>query len=170
MKKTIKSLIFRKMEGDEHTEKSMPYFWMGRTCVIRILVLTFKLLLLTLWPGRTFWGNDMSIFKCSYSGPTTSFLEIYSRTEFKKRYKKVICLRMGFQVAQLGKNLPANAGDAKDAGSISGSGRFPGEQVATHSCVLAWKIPWQRSLVGYSPCDHRVRHAWAHVSTHAWGC
>ena len=83
----------------------------------------------------------MSIFKCSYSGPTTSVLEIYSRTEFKKRYKKVICLRMGFQVAQLGKNLPANAGDAKDAGSISGSGRFPGEQVATHSCVLAWKIP-----------------------------
>ena len=25
------------------------------------------------------------------------------------------------------KNLPANAGDARDAGSIPGSGRFPGE-------------------------------------------
>lgn len=48
MKKTIQSLIFGKMEGDEHTEKSMPYSWMGRTCVIRILVLTFKLSLLTL--------------------------------------------------------------------------------------------------------------------------
>ena len=50
-------------------------------------------------------------------------------------------LEDGFRVAQLVKNLPANAGDAKDAGSISGSGRSPGERMATHSCVLAWKIP-----------------------------
>ena len=30
------------------------------------------------------------------------------------------------QVAQVVKNLPANAGDAKDMGSIPGLGRFPG--------------------------------------------
>ena len=36
-------------------------------------------------------------------------------------------LEDGFRVAQLVKNLPANAEDAKDAGSISGSGRSPGE-------------------------------------------
>ena len=30
------------------------------------------------------------------------------------------------QVAPVVKNLAANAGDAKDAGSIPGSGRFPG--------------------------------------------
>ena len=95
------------------------------------------------------------------------FWKFTSRTKFKKRYKKVICLRMGFRVAQLVKNLPANAGDAKDAGSISRSGRSPGEWMATHSCVLAWKIPWQRSLVGYSPWDHRVRHDWAHMSMQA---
>ena len=25
------------------------------------------------------------------------------------------------------------------------------EEMATHSNILAWRIPWQRSLVGYSP-------------------
>ena len=37
------------------------------------------------------------------------------------------------------KNLPANAGDG---GSISGSGRSPGEGVATHSSIIVWEIPW----------------------------
>ena len=40
------------------------------------------------------------------------------------------------------KNLPAKAEDARDAGSISGSRRFPGEGMTTHSSILAWKIPW----------------------------
>ena len=39
------------------------------------------------------------------------------------------------------KDLPANAGDARDRGSISGSGRSPREEMATHSSILAWKIP-----------------------------
>ena len=40
------------------------------------------------------------------------------------------------------KNLPTNAGDARDLGSIPGLGRSPGEEMATHSSILAWKIPW----------------------------
>ena len=39
------------------------------------------------------------------------------------------------------KNPPANAGDTGGAGSIPGSGRSPEEETATHSSVLAWKIP-----------------------------
>ena len=40
------------------------------------------------------------------------------------------------------KNPPANAGSARDAGSIPGSGRSPGEEgMATHSSILAWRIP-----------------------------
>ena len=36
-------------------------------------------------------------------------------------------LQWAFQVAIVVKNLPANGGDVRDVGSISGSERFPGE-------------------------------------------
>ena len=41
------------------------------------------------------------------------------------------------------KNLPVNAGDVRDMGSIPGLGRFPQKEgIATHSSILAWEIPW----------------------------
>ena len=40
------------------------------------------------------------------------------------------------------KNLPASAGDIRDAGLIPGSGRSPEEGMAIHSSTLAWRIPW----------------------------
>ena len=40
------------------------------------------------------------------------------------------------------KNLPANAGDAGDMGSKPGWGRPPEKEMATHSSILAWEIPW----------------------------
>ena len=40
------------------------------------------------------------------------------------------------------KNLPANAGDARDMGSIPGSEDPLEEEMATHSSILVWKIPW----------------------------
>ena len=43
-----------------------------------------------------------------------------------------------FQVALAVKNPAASAGDIRDVGSISGSGRSPGEAHATHSSILAW--------------------------------
>ena len=42
------------------------------------------------------------------------------------------------------KNPPANAGDIRDAGSIPVSGRHPEEGMATHSSLLAWRIPMDR--------------------------
>ena len=38
-------------------------------------------------------------------------------------------------------NYPANAGDAIDMGSIPGWGISPEVGNATHSSILAWKIP-----------------------------
>ena len=29
------------------------------------------------------------------------------------------------------------------------------KEIATHSSILAWGIPWQRNLVGYSPWGHK---------------
>ena len=56
------------------------------------------------------------------------------------------------------KNPTANAGDLRDESSIPGSRISPGVVLATHSTILAWKIPWQRSLEGYSPCGPKERH------------
>ena len=36
-------------------------------------------------------------------------------------------MEMGFSGGSVVKNPPANAGDARDVGSIPGSGRFPGD-------------------------------------------
>ena len=43
------------------------------------------------------------------------------------------------------KNLPANAGDT---GSILESGRSSGKEMATHSSILAWEIPWMKEPGG----------------------
>ena len=40
------------------------------------------------------------------------------------------------------KNPPANVGDARDMGSIPGSGRSPGVRHGSHSSIVAWRIPW----------------------------
>ena len=48
----------------------------------------------------------------------------------------------GFRCGSVVKNLPANAGDTGDVGSIPGSGRSLEEEMATHASILASKIPW----------------------------
>ena len=55
-----------------------------------------------------------------------------------------------------GSDSEDSALSAGDLGSIPGSGRCPGKEMATHSSTLAWstgKPHGQRSLVGYSPWD-----------------
>ena len=60
---------------------------------------------------------------------------------------------MGFPSGTMVKNLLANAGDARDTGSIPVSGRFPG--VGNGTLFLPGESPGQRSLAGYSPCDQK---------------
>ena len=59
------------------------------------------------------------------------------------------CMTLTLRSAQLRfpgssvvKNPPANAGDTEDWGLIPGSGRSLEEEMATHSSILAWEIPW----------------------------
>ena len=53
------------------------------------------------------------------------------------------------------KNLPADAGDTRDAGLIPGSGRSPGGGNG-NPVSLPGKFHGQRNMAGYSPRDHRV--------------
>ena len=59
----------------------------------------------------------------------------------------------------LPRNLPAKAGGLRDPGSIPESGRSLEEGMATHSSILAWRIPWTEEPGGLqSMGSQRVRH------------
>ena len=51
------------------------------------------------------------------------------------------------------KNLPANAGDTRNEGSIPGLGRSPG--AGKGKPLLPRKLHGQRNLVSYSPWSHK---------------
>ena len=65
-----------------------------------------------------------------------------------------------------------STGNADDLGLTPGSERCPreGNGCPAHSSILALKIPWQRSLAGYSPWGHKesnmieqLTHACMHI-------
>ena len=58
---------------------------------------------------------------------------------------------MGFPGGSAGKEPACNVGDP---GSIPGLGRFPGEGKATHSSILAWRIPWTIQSMGLQRMGH----------------
>ena len=73
------------------------------------------------------------IFLCSFSGLlTTAFFLITLPYTFLRVSQVVLVVR----------NLPANAGDIRETGSILGWEDPLEEEVATHSSMLAWRI-WQ---------------------------
>ena len=50
-----------------------------------------------------------------------------------------VCSALDSPGVSLGKNPPP---DARVTGLIPGSGRSRGKEMATHSSILAWEIPW----------------------------
>ena len=68
-------------------------------------------------------------------------------------------------VAQLVKNPPANAGDARDVGSIPGSGRFPGKRNGNplqYSCLES-----SMHIGAWLATVHAVAKSWTQLSTGA---
>ena len=72
------------------------------------------------------------------------------------------------QVVLLLKNPPANAGDIRGVGLIAGSGRSPAGGHATHSSVLAWRIPWTEEPGGLQSVGCRELETTEQLSTHVW--
>ena len=66
------------------------------------------------------------------------------------------------------KNLPANAGDTGDVGSILGWEDPLEEGMATHSSILPGESHGQRSLVGYSPWACKESDMTERLSTHTY--
>ena len=63
------------------------------------------------------------------------------------------------------KNLPANAGDSRDMGSVFQEDPLE-EGMTTHSRILVWRIPWTEDPGGLQSVGSlRVGHDWCD-STH----
>ena len=64
------------------------------------------------------------------------------------------------------KNPSANAGET---GSILGLGRCPEKEMATHSKILAWEIPWTEEPGGLqftgSQQSDMTKHAYMHMAS-----
>ena len=74
------------------------------------------------------------------------------------------------QVVLVVKNPPANTGDIRNMGLITELGRSHGEGMATHSSILAWRIPWTEAHYSWWAIVHRVIKSWTQLkqlSTHA---
>ena len=68
------------------------------------------------------------------------------------------------------KNLPANAGDVRDASLIPGLGKYPGGGHGTPLKYSCLENPHgQRSLAGYSPWGHEPSDMTEQLSTHMAG-
>ena len=71
-------------------------------------------------------------------------------------------------------NQPANAGDAKEVGSISAVGNGNPLQHSFfffHFSILAWKIPWTEEPGRlYSPWGRKESYTTEHAHTHTQSC
>ena len=93
---------------------------------------------------------------------TSSCLSLSGRTPFELVCEGLARLDPAYKYLLPGgaeiKNLPVNAGDTRDAGSVHGSGRSP-EGRNGCSSILAWKIPWTEELRGLQSMGSQiVRH------------
>ena len=72
------------------------------------------------------------------------------------------------QVALVVKNPPANAGDVRDTGLIPGQEDPKEEVMATHSSILAWRIPWteEPEQLKSMGSQSRTRLKWLSMDIH----
>ena len=64
----------------------------------------------------------------------------------------------GFPGGTSGKESPASAGDIRDMGSILGLEDPLKEEMATHSSILAWRIPWTEEPSRLQSWGHKDSH------------
>ena len=100
-----------------------------------------------------------------------SFLEkINAFYKSQNPLKKAVSTRegWGFPGGSEVKNLPINVGDMQDTWVCSLSQEDPlEEEMATHSSILAWEIPWTEDPGGLQFTGwQRIRHSWTH--RHNW--
>ena len=79
------------------------------------------------------------------------------KSKWADRKLRVASQCMDFPGSSVVTNLPANARGTEDTGSIPGWERSLEKEMATHSSILTWRIPWTEDPGGYSPWGHKSR-------------
>ena len=75
------------------------------------------------------------------------------------------CYYWASQVVLVEKNLSASPGDSRDVGSILRLEYPLEEDMATHSSIPAWRIPWTEEPGGLQYIGlQRVRHDWSNLA------
>ena len=93
------------------------------------------------------------------------FSPIFSITMTCCKYLISIHLRHASQVALVVKNLPANPGDIEMWVQFLGQEDPVEKEMATHSSILAWRIPWTEEPGRLQSIGlHRVGHYWSNLA------
>ena len=102
---------------------------------------------------------------CHLASPSLS-----TKFQIKREEKKYWIVYRTSQVEPVVKNLPANSGDTREVGLSPGPEDPLEEGMATHSSLLAWRIPWTEEPGGpRSTGSQRVRYSWSNLAhTHAY--
>ena len=85
---------------------------------------------------------------------------------FKIPFEHVYVITLGFPGGRVVKNPLANAGNTGDVGDLggrsSGMGDALEEEIAAHTSILAWKLPWTEEPGGLQTVGlQRVEYHWA---------
>ena len=80
----------------------------------------------------------------------------------KRTFQSIFFLILAFQVALAVRNLPANAGDTRDAGSIPGLGRSPGRGNGNPFQYSCWENStnrgtWRATVHGIAKSQTRLK-------------
>ena len=121
---------------------------------------------ITGWPGERTGPCLSSSRKESNSKPELCGFYCMHITFTLLWSQKILTLTTASLVAQ----SKVSVCSAGDPASVSGSGRSPGEGMATHSNILAWRIPWMEEPGGLqSMGSQRVGHDFTFTFNHKLG-
>ena len=114
------------------------------------------------WIIPSYWKHSQENWSWGFSG-SVHWILLRNPLEFSYYLcKRTYCLARKLNLSLpwwlSGKESACNAGDSE---LIPGSGRSPKKEMATHSSILAWRIPWREETGGlYSMWSQRVQHNW----------
>ena len=116
------------------------------------------------WVAISFSSSNRILNTATLICPSLKIMSPGNKLGYLK--KTSLAKDIGFPGGTVVRNVPANAGDAQDVGSFLGWEDPQEEQMATHSSILAWRIPWPEPDRLESMRSQRVEHRLSYTHAH----